>query len=223
MNIHRDRVLEFYDKRCPWPPVTGSPVSAITGVIGEDLVLGLLCRRLNGKILSYGCKPEGSSGRRLDAWVSAGGKLYQVEVKNWCAHSLGGETVPDDTIGIRQVSEKNLEVFLTHPRNLEAIWKILGPMKPPTPLEYTEIIPLLALWAPVALSSQDPDLPPYWFDCDLANYKEVIPAQYREVTHKKIQIFSASLYLRSLRSKVIRLSMPRTKERIRQLERLFDQ
>lgn len=120
MKVQKAALLEFYDKRRTWPTATGSPVSAITGVIGEDLVLGLLCRHLDGKILSYGCKPGGSSGRRLDAWVSAGRKLYQVEVKNWCAHSMGGQTVPDDTSGIRKIAERNLMGFLTHPRNLES-------------------------------------------------------------------------------------------------------
>lgn len=69
MKIHRAAILGLYDKRRKWPTETGSPVSAITGIIGEDLVLGLLCESLKGKILTYGCKPEGLSGCRLDAWV----------------------------------------------------------------------------------------------------------------------------------------------------------
>lgn len=218
MKINRERILAFYDKRCPWPTETGSPVSAITGVIGEDLVLGLLRRHLNGKILSYGCKPEGSTGRRLDAWVSAGGKLYQVEVKNWCAHSMGGRTVPDDASGVRKIAEINLWEFLTHPRNLEAIWKILGPMKPPSSEGNANPIPLLALWAPVASPNRLSSLPPFWFHCDLSNYEGVIPKQYRKVAHRKIHIFSASLYLRSLQSKAINLPMPRAEERIRCLK-----
>jgi len=221
MKINRERVLTFYDKRRLWPPGTGSPVSAITGVIGEDLVLGLLCRHLNGKILSYGCKPEGSIGRRLDAWVSAGRKLYQVEVKNWCAHSMGGRTVPDDTPGVRKIAESNLKDFLTQPRNLEAIWKILGPMKPPASVGKANPIPLLALWAPVASPNRRSSSPPFWFDCNLSDYQGVIPKQYRKVAHRKIHIFSASLYLRSLQSKVINLPMPRAEERIKCLQTLF--
>lgn len=221
MKINRERVVAFYDKRCSWPPEMGSPVSAVTGVIGEDLVLGLLCRKLDGKILSYGCKPEGSSGRRLDAWVSGGRKLYQVEVKNWCAHSLRGRTVPDDPFGIRRIAEMNLKEFLTHPRNLEAIWKILGPMKPPAAIGNANPIPLLALWAPVALPQRRSSQPPFWFDCDLSDYEGAIPKQYRKVAHRKINVFSASLYLRSLRQKVINLPMPRAEERIKCLQALF--
>ncbi len=37
MKIHRAAILGLYDKRRKWPAETGSPVCAITGIIGEDL------------------------------------------------------------------------------------------------------------------------------------------------------------------------------------------
>jgi hypothetical protein len=53
MKINRHKILAYYDRRRKWPPEIGSTVSAITGVIGEDLVLGLLCRYLKGDNFSY--------------------------------------------------------------------------------------------------------------------------------------------------------------------------
>jgi hypothetical protein len=224
MKIHRSKVLEFYDIKPSRNSSQDSPVSSITGLIGEDLVLGLLCRHLKGDVISHGCRPGTKSGRRLDAWVRANGRDYQVEVKNWCAHSLGQKTVPvSDSLTFREHAKETLSNFLTLERNLEGIWKILGPMRPPEGAPEAIGIPLLALWAPVATeaSAKEEQLP-CWFTCDLADYKQVIPRQYADVTHTHIHIFSASLYLRTLSDEVLDIEMPRATDRIRRLAQLVD-
>lgn len=223
MKIRRQALLDFYDRKQSWSSATGSPVSAVTGIVGEDVVLGLLCRHLDGQILSYECKPAGLAGGRLDAWVAGGGQLYQVEVKNWCSHSLGGRPISPDDVNLREVAEANLQEFLRHTRNRESIWKVLGAMKAVKNSDNSDSVPLLALWAPVAIPAPEADgRLPFWFDCPLSEYLDVLPPQHVNTTQRTLHIFSASLYLRSLLDEVIELPMPRAEARLRQLAALIE-
>lgn len=221
MKINKDQLLAFYDKRQKWSAETGSPVSAITGIIGEDLVLGLFCHFIKGQIQSYRCKPIGKFGEWLDAWVSDGKELYQVEVKNWSAHSIGGLEIPDDPAAFRNVAQRNLTNFLTNPAFHSKVWKVLGEMTPPPAAQKATPIPVLAFWAPVAgQKSNDPTLP-FWFECQISDYRSGLPQKYQSTPHRKIRIFSSSLYLRSLGSKFLNVPMPRAEARLQTLENLI--
>ncbi len=222
MKINRDRLLAFYDKRQEWPAETGSPVSAVTGVMGEDLVLGLLCHYLGGKILTYRCKPSGRSGAWLDAWVSAGKQLYQVEVKNWSAHSAGGLKVPSDLTGLRNVAQRNLINFFTKSKPPERIWKVLGEMSLPPEAGTAKPIPVLAFWAPVAEQKSNSANLPWCFECKVSDFLNAVPERYQNTPHRKIQIFSASLYLRSMRGNNLNVPMPRAEARLQELGKLLE-
>jgi len=219
MKINRAGILTYYDKRRKWPPETGSTVSAVTGVIGEDLVLSLLCHYLNGKVFSHTCKPVGASGHRLDAWIHDEKNLYQVEVKNWSTHSIGGREIPNSPEGLQAVAERNLDDFLNSSKSPAAIWKVLGRMIVPNRFPGRKPIPVLAFWAPVARRKMKP--PSFWFDCKPSIYLGVIPPEIEISSRGRIQIFSASLYLRSLKSEFIDLPMPRAEARLRTLGELL--
>src|SRR5438045_2541786 len=98
IRINRKQILHHQDEK-PEGGHHGGDVSAITALWGEDLVLGLLIHYWrsidsSARVLQYQCKGKGKSGPRLDAWIlktesDRNETLYQTEVKNWCAHSLG--------------------------------------------------------------------------------------------------------------------------------------
>jgi hypothetical protein len=218
MKINRAKILAYYDKRCNWPVETASTVSAVTGMIGEDLVLGLLCHYLNGKIFSHTCKGSGKSGQWLDAWVYTKRALYQVEVKNWSAHSVGGLAVPDTQEGLQEVAERNLNSFLKYPKAAHRVWKVLTKLEVPDRFQGQKPLPLLAFWAPVTL--QNAKSTSFWFDCKPSEYRRFIPQEIATPPQDCLKIFSASLYLRSLKAKFIELPMPRAEARIKTLSDL---
>jgi hypothetical protein len=220
MKVRRQNLLEFYDHEPQWGESESSPVSAVTGVIGEDLVLALLCRKLGGKIRGYDCRGKGAW---LDAWVTTSETEYQVEAKNWCAHSLGGDKVEADGSNLRSVAEENLRVYLEEPRNRAKIWKVLGAMKAVEGhSEETKPEPVLAFWAPVAEVGSS-KLPSF-FSVAMDSYisREIVPLNLRETLHKRVHVFSASLYLRQeCLDDTLDLDMPRAAHRMKWLQSLL--
>ena len=97
--VNRLELLRFYDD--PIPAEKGMDATAVNAVAGEELGLALLMHyftesgtevsRLPGT-----CSTGKSHGHRLDAWVQTPDVLYQVEIKNWSAHSLGGRHLAAD-------------------------------------------------------------------------------------------------------------------------------
>ena len=218
--IKRQALLDFYDQRPK--KRASSPVSAITGLLGEECVLQLIRRHLKGKILDFPCKTRGQKGPRLDGWIKAGRNLYQVEVKNWCSHSMGGDSFPEGPRCQLEHACSNLADFLKQPRNIKKVWKVLAQMdraKLPTKRRPT---PLLAFWAPVALPGATKLRP--LFRCPVAPYgKWIRKAGYKpQPGVDAVWIFSASLYLRKLRSPTIRLPMPNTASRLKVLTELIE-
>jgi len=106
MKIDINQLIELYDTRHKkWSDQTGSPISSITGLIGEDLVLGILEHYFNnelGKKASINRSTPLTGNKKgpwLDAWMMTEKEYYQVEIKNWCASAIGGKAV-DDKIDI---------------------------------------------------------------------------------------------------------------------------
>src|SRR5260370_21813227 len=104
VKLNVDDVLSFFDER---PADSKGHASGLIAVVGEELGSFLLCRHLE---VMHACKSrmfthEGkpitprigtNKGRRLDRWVlteseSEAPRLYQVEIKNWNAHSKDGK------------------------------------------------------------------------------------------------------------------------------------
>lgn len=100
--IHLRELLKFYDYRVP---SANTHASAVNALLGEDLAVALLVHYfksegLNVLALNEVCTQGTKRGNRLDKWIlvnsSTGSIIYQVEIKNWSAHSIGGKSVKLD-------------------------------------------------------------------------------------------------------------------------------
>lgn len=95
-----DQLIRFYDHEDKQG--NARHASAVTGVLGESLGLGLLRHHFEGlgASVSLGPGTPRRKGNWLDAWlhVEKGEErsLYRVEIKNWSAHSLGGKPLSID-------------------------------------------------------------------------------------------------------------------------------
>ena len=114
MKLSRTKLIKFYDERVN-NEGRGSDVSAITALLGEDLLFGLFRHYWENtekgtlEIISYSCTTGMKKGPRLDGWLKCENAeekiLYQTEVKNWAAYSFGESQLPLD------VSEDEIEKY----------------------------------------------------------------------------------------------------------------
>ena len=88
-------LLEFFDEA---PKESKKHATSVVAVAEEELGIALLIRYLKqqgkpAEIIGDRCTQGTNKGYRLDAWVGTGtdNVLYQVEVKNWSAHAIGGK------------------------------------------------------------------------------------------------------------------------------------
>jgi len=230
MRINKSAVLEFFDVTPNYEEemgVTfGSHVSAISGLVGEDLVLGLFLHFWNQNkqqegtlsLLNYRCSAL-ESGRKLDAWlkldraedrVNVPVELFKVEVKNWSYHSIGmRQTLPidaDDAETLR-VSHHNWNLCIEAERNHETVYKVIEDMRSPVGFDDAPHRPVLCFWAPL-LSNQQAHVVPYF---TIRNSDHILDG---------VAIFSASLYLRTLADEFVDIPMLRVDERLKFLHRM---
>ena len=230
--LNSSALLELYDQNPNYDEL-GSPITAITSLIGEDLLLGLFDHYLRNKdnkgdaivSLDYSCKSEGRRGRWLDAWVETKNDpeaLYQTEVKNWCASAIGGRPITN-TKTLLDAAKHNRERYLNHTETAKKVWKVLLEMNPPQWHTKTNItfLPLLAFWSPIApqkdISSED-CLKPF-FEVETREFKKTILGSnlFTNDSYSKIvSIFSASNYLRRIKdcNDTVTVRMPRVKQRL---------
>jgi hypothetical protein len=213
LRLNRREVLRFFDE----PSATnGFHSAAINAVVGEDLGLGLLVHYL----ASIGARPTllhdsprtgNKSGPRLDGWVKCDAEprptLYQVEVKNWNAHSYGGfplalgaaaETVAEYKRARWSEEWDSVAGRFTNFR----VDKVLTRMRPP--FAECEIEPLVVYWFAVHPSG---DATP--------RFRVAATGDFATVT-----VFSMSAYLRSLNDEFVVVEAPRVQERLGLLARL---
>lgn len=209
MKFKRVELINFYESPKSWDGTIvgrGSHVAAITGLIGEDLIMALVrhywsnIEKEESKIISYQCNQGTKAGKRLDAWIEKGNKcIYQVEIKNWSAHSLGGYDHPP--IG----SEQTLKDFATKRWNhyfgdatklAPEIAKVAIDMTTTSKLERKKLI---CFWAHIVNTDGNP-------------YSKV----------NAVEVFSASAYLRSLKDDSIELELPRAELRLALLNNLLE-
>lgn len=150
-------LLNFFD--CKVSSSIGH-ASAINGVIGEDLGVALLLKhfsdqKLNAIALDEPCTQKTKKGKRLDKWIviedTDSKIIYQVEIKNWNAHSLNSETVLDHA-DENYMSEyrlrrwnKQFDSELKIPSQTQC-QKVLLPMQVPTAFKDYEHRTLLCFW-----------------------------------------------------------------------------
>jgi hypothetical protein len=216
MRIAPKKIIRFFDEKSKDENYDGSDVTAVIGLLGEDLLLGVLQHYwksnegAESKILTYKCNRGSLKGSRLDAWLlkklREKDELYQVEVKNWAAYAIGGKELKLNAIeqDFQVYSKRNWDRFFG-PEIIPGkhISKVLEPMKKPRGYEKTTPVPLLCFWIYVAESIKSP-------------YSR---RQYLD--GKAVHVFSASAYLRTLKDDYIDVAMPRAERRMRLISELI--
>ena len=136
-----------------------------------------------------------------DAWVlKDDAELFQVEVKNWSSHSLGGYSLREDCSKeqLAAFAEERWKKYFVDNESLPAeISKILVTMKPPAEFKKMRISKLIGFWFPIWNSDGQP------FSV------KVLKSDF-------VNVFSASAYLRALPADLttLELALPRAEARL---------
>lgn len=213
------RLLEFFDER---PECSRGHATAICAVCGEELGAGLIThyfreRRFEVSKPDWKATQGTSEGCRLDCWIkvtnSEGARLFQVEIKNWSAHAIGGKRLPIIKTGSEYAAELK-ERWGTYWQDdagikRKALQKVLVPMKPPQQWASLKPEPLACVWD--AIHPEGKLGEPF--------FSVPLPKQTQVFDH--VCFFSMSAYLRSLGTEFIQLEMPRTTDRGKWLDELF--
>ena len=212
-------LLNFYDYRVP---SSNTHASAVNAVLGEDLALALIVHYLKSLglevvTLSEVCTQGTQRGYRLDKWIvikSANESvIYQVEIKNWSAHSIGGKSVKLDA-DEDYMHEFRLKRWL-HQFNVDkqlpsqkATLKVLTKMRVPTEYKNYKHEALLCFWEPLHHKGELEA----FFEVDVLNE-----------SFKKLKVFSMSNYVSMLlkTTETIEVEMSATDARIAWLNKLY--
>jgi hypothetical protein len=218
IRFDREALLHFYDDCTTTYFESLHPkghVSGITGMIGEALMIGLLCNQLtehcgykNVKVLDEQPKEHGRRGKQLDAWIAASAQrtLFQVEVKNWCAHSRGGHNLAanadDDTHRARAMARWK-EYFGSAGTIPKQAGKILLDYPIPSTYQGWKIERVLCFWDAIAENGTD-------------------VVSRTTADEKPLLVFSGSNFLRALpkRNRFVSINSQSLDHRLRLLHRL---
>ena len=222
MHLDVRETLTFFDEE---PAGSEGHATAVAAVCGEDLGLGLLkhcleARDAHVQIHRGPCTKGARKGPRLDAWVRVQGQhldlpdvLFQVEVKNWSAHAIGGERLPLDasseTITAYKMTNWKKEWDDHTGIRKSNLAKVLEPMRPPRRLSDLPIEPLACMW-----TALHPHGKPECF------FSVALP-QGHGGGFSRVWFFSMSAYLRTLPYEPITITMPDTAQRLHWLNRLM--
>jgi hypothetical protein len=214
MKLSRTKLIKFYDERVK-DEGRGSDVSAITALLGEDLLFGLFKHYWENKekgileIVSYTCTTGKKKGPRLDGWLKCETDkeniLYQTEIKNWAAYSFGESQLPLNASEdeIEEFRKDQWEYYFGETSILhERVAKVLQPMKKPNSYENYVQIPLCCFWFYIA------------------NKAGVSFSRHCYPHGKIVHVFSASAYLRGLENDFIDISMERSERRLELIQEL---
>ena len=242
VTINRHDLLSFFDVKSR---ESSGHISAIVGVVGEDLGIALLRKCLldqhgtTSRVITEGGVPKTPTngtgkGHRLDRWLladvnsSSKRTLYQVEIKNWSATAIGGRELQLDADPAILRAYKQ-ERWLKH-RDSERgsfrhkyVEKVLSRMKIPTTADDDsgQLRPILP---PIQPHEVEPMLCFWWAvhpngdDESLFSYS--LPTGHTS-GFSSLTVFSMSSYLRSLPDDELVLEMPVASRRIEWLNRLF--
>jgi len=223
LKINIKEILKFFDEA---PESSNRHASAIVGIMGEDLGIALIqkyflekkgiktqvLRNANQSPIIPSLKTQ--KGHRLDRWLLEIGHknnkptLFQVEIKNWSAHAIGGESllIKADPISLKNHRRRSwLRKWDEKSKRFksENMEKVLIKMVVPDEQKgKVKIAPLICFWDAVHPKGKAEPLFEY------KNYS------YAKKTFSSFWVFSLSNYLRTIRKKVIDLEMPDTVSRI---------
>jgi len=217
-------LLRFFDER---PKESRGHATAIVAVCGEDLGCGLLkhCLETRGAkatVLPGPVTPGGKRGPRLDRWVRVTNGpsplepdvLFQVEVKNWSAHAIGGERLPLDASpeAIAKYKRSRWAKEWDDGTGIKAksLRKLLEPMRPPPALAHLPIEPLACMWVCLHPEGKSECL-----------FSVKLPQGQRDkFSFNRVWFFSMSAYLRSVACEDVVIEMPDTAKRLQWLSKL---
>lgn len=206
--VNRLKLLEFFDEA---PTSSLKHATAIAAVAGEELGITLLVDYLARKgkeaHVTVPCTQGTKSGQRLDAWVDAGSILYQVEVKNWSAHAIGGKVFPIDAPP-DQACAHRVEMWSQRwdggRFNKDSMNKVLLPMRPHCP--HPNIEPLIVFWTAMHPTG---------------HAEPLFHVNVRGSVFPIVNVFSMSSYLRQCAGDQLMLQMPATHSRLLWLSEMF--
>ncbi len=194
-----DELIQFYDNRVE---ESKRMATAVNSVMGEEFSVALMMNYFESnnckvEILPGPCKGKTNKGVRLDRWIHVAHQdkshtLFQTEIKNWSAHSIGGRRIPAN-INEEELKKLTMSNWKTRfdqfhiPREKEAS-KVLTRMSVPDNFPHMEPTPLICFWEAMHPSGE---LNPY-FTMEI-NHQEF----------SQIHIFSLSNYVRTLKSQGI--------------------
>ncbi len=217
-SLNLRELLNFYDYRIP---SSRTHASAINAVLGEDLAIALLIHYLKSKglevIVDRPCVQGTQKGVRLDKWVVIKNQsvIYQVEIKNWSAHSIGGKSVKPNAdenymrefrVGRwrHQFDDQNQV-----PSQKETL-KVLTRMRVPSNYEAYEHRALLCFWEPLHPDGE----PEAFFEVDVGE---------NAGEFKKLKVFSMSNYVSQLlkSTEMLEVEMTAADARIDWLKKMY--
>ncbi len=217
--LNLSELLNFYDYK---DPASNTHATAINAVLGEDLAVALVVhyfqqQRVEVEALPGPVTQKTKSGHRLDKWIAVRSAtesvIYQMEIKNWSAHSIGGAPVKKDADEsyMREFRKKrwlhqfNVEKLL--PSQKQTL-KVLTRMSVPSKYSTHTQKALLCFWEPLHPDGEPKTL----FEVDVLND-----------TFSKLTVFSMSNYVSHLRktADTVEVQMPITDARIAWLQKLY--
>lgn len=192
--INLRTLLRFYDDKDFAPSLHAASVKS---VLGEDLALALLIHYFksnaySARICDEKCNQGTKNGYRLDKWIEIRKAnevvIYQVEIKNWSVHSLGGKSIPPNTdeFSMQNFRSKRWAYRFDIHRNLpseKATRKVLTKMKVPGGFSKAKHEALLCFWEPLHPDGKGDPLFEVNVSCD---------------SFDRLTIFSMSNYVRLL-------------------------
>lgn len=209
MQVVVKELLKFFDVKTK---ENSGHATALVAVFGEELGAGLFCHykeNVEGRhteIVSAKCTTGKKKGRRLDRWIREEREnesvLYQVEIKNWSAHAIGGRNLRLDA-DRAETAEYKRRAWSDEWRDgafrKRSAGKVLVPMSPPEDYEGLKVEPLVCYWMAMHPGGKD------------APFFRVTPATG---TFDAVWVFSMSAYLRTLTCGCIEIPMPDTEKRL---------
>lgn len=218
IKVNIEALLSFFDEDRTARPHSNS----IKTVAGEELGFALLIEHFK----SIGATAEKlatrctTKGNWLDGWLKVveqtnSETYFQVEVKCWSFHGVGGWSKP---IPVRSQAEDLADIKR---KVWESYWadgqfiasglnKVLTPMKPPV-AGNINVVPLACLWAPLHPEGKPEPL--------------FYATPKKGSVFSKVAVFSMSAFLRGIlgqnESSRITLELPMTHERVSKLQQLF--
>lgn len=199
MKINIKKCLELFDER--HSKEHQGHTNAIIGMIGEEIAFEsflhyTLSRKRQLKIVAHKFQADNfplGAGPRLDKWFveQKEKKIYQCEIKNWCAWSTVGIDIRIN--GVEETAQNYWVKLLREfdgQNNYGKTSKVLMKMKKPKDYKNFKLEPVLILWWPI--SPPNHELEPL-FSVDVKKLNIRFKTKF-----KKLHIFSVSLYFREL-------------------------